>query len=203
MTTAADVRDHIKSDLSINGADYDAQILNAIHSALRQYRGKRFWFLEKTGTVTLLDTTSSAALPNDYSAPGEFEMSYNGRWLSDGKGFDYLAFSRLKRDYWLSDPLETSVPRACAVLNRTLHVSCLANADFTIALTYYCQDATLPAAAGTSVWFDDGYDAIRALAQFIFKRDAQGFTASEEDGTMARYHLENLNITHEARGAGR
>lgn len=203
MTVASDIVDQIKSDLVINGTDYDTQILNAIRSALRQYRGKRFWFLEASDTLTATIGSGTVALPSDFSAPRSFELLYQGSRLSDGEGFDYLTFDRLKREHWTTNPLQTTNPRACAVFANTLYLSCLADAAYSIPITYYKQDAALPAASGTSVWFDDGYDAIRTMAQFIFKRDAQGFMATEEDGDMARGALDRLGETHIAHMGGR
>lgn len=203
MATAGDMRDQIKSDLILNGTDYDAQILNAIHSALRQYRGKRFWFLEAGATLTTTINSETVSLPADFSAPLDFELLYQGSRLRDGYGFDYLTFDRLKREHWTTNPLQTTVPRACAVYSNALYLSCLANAAYSIPCTYYKQDETLPAAEATSVWFDDGYDAIRTLAQMIFKRDAQGFMATEEDGDMARAALDRLGETHVAHMGGR
>lgn len=204
MTTVADVRDHIKADLIINGSDYDAQIVNAIYSALRQYRGKRFWFLKTTDVlVTLAAGDNSVALPPDFSAPCEFELFAQGVRRSDGKGFDYLTFERLKREYWLTDPLQTDIPKACAVVGSTLYVNCLSSGTYSINCTYYRQDQSLPAVTGTSLWFDDGYDAIRSLAQYIFKRDSQGMTLTEADSDMVRDTLIRLEETHQSREAGR
>jgi len=201
--TAGDIRSRIKSDLTINGIAYDSQILDAIHSALRQLRGKRFWFLQDITTIILYENASSATLPTDYSAPFEFELSYGSTWRKDGAGFNYYTFDRMKRDYWNTDPLRTGVPEACAVVNQTLYVSCIADADYNIRTTYYKQDATLPEADQTSIWFDDGLDVVRSLAQYIFKRDSQGFTANEADSDMVQMYLDRLNVTHENRQGGR
>lgn len=203
MALASDMRDRIKADLIINGTDYDAQILGAIQSALRQYRGKRFWFLEAYATITTVADVGTVALPADFSAPNSFDLLYSGCRLDDGGGFDFLTFDRLKREHWRTNPLQTTVPVACAVHNNTLYLSCIADAAYDIDVTYYKQDVTLPGASETSVWFDDGYDAIRTLAQYIFKRDAQAFTPSEEDGALAEAALIALGTTHENRKAGR
>lgn len=203
MTDVADLRDHIKSDLTLNGSDYDTQIVNAIYSALRQYRGKRFWFLKETDTtMTLLAGTNSVSLPANFGAPGEFEIVANGLRKGDDNGFAFYDYDRLKREYWQTSPLPTDTPEACAVANNKLYVDCLAVTDFTIYPTYYKKDSTLNLST-VSVWFDDGYDAIRTLAQYIFKRDAQGMTATEADGDMAQGALARLEETHLAREAGR
>lgn len=203
MTTTLDLITRIKADLAISGTDYDTQLLGAVQSALRNFRGKRFWFLKAYAPITLLQNTSSIALPSDYSAPYTFDLSYGGAWLQDGNGFNYYTFDRLKRECWTTNPLPTTVPSACATLASLLYVSCLANANFTIACTYYKQDLTLPGVGDTSVWYDDGYDAVRTEAMLIFKRDAQGYEPTQEDGAMAQRAMDNLGITHVAREAGR
>lgn len=203
MALASDIRDRIKSDLIINNTDYDTQILGAIQSALRQYRGKRFWFLEDFGTITTGAASNTVVLPSDFSAPSSFELLYSGCRLDDGGGFDFLTFDRLKREHWRTNPLQTTVPVACAEHGGRLYLSCISDAAYDIDVTYFKQDATLPAASETSVWFDDGYDAIRTLAQYIFKRDAQAFTPGEEDGALAEAALIALGTTHENRKAGR
>lgn len=203
MTTAGDIRDRIKLDLVINGSAYDAQILAAIQSALRQLRGKRYWFLETVATLTLVPTANSLTLPDTWGAPQSFSLLYGGQNLSDGQGFDFLTYDRLRYTYWTTNPLPTTVPRACAIVNQTLYFSCLSNSTYSINATYYAQDATLPDAGDTSIWFDEGYDVVRSLAQFIFKRNAQGFTATDEDGEMAALQLQSLGTTHENRYEGR
>lgn len=204
MATAGDIISDIKSDLIINGSDYDTQILKAIQTTLRQLRGKRFWFLERLANLTLVPTAFSCLLPDDYSAPNSFDLLYSGAYRQDGQGFDYLHFNKLKLKYWLTTPLQTTVPQACAVMNNLLYVSCLSNDTYTISGTYYAQDETLPqSAVDTSIWFEDGYDVVKAMAQFTFKRNAQGYTATEEDGELAKIQLATLGTTHENRYGGR
>lgn len=196
MATAGDLRDHIKADLVINGTDYDAQILNAIHSALRQLRGRRFWFLQASDTLTTTANQEYVALPDDFAAPRSFDLIYGGSRLSDAAGFDFLEYDRLKREHWTTSPLMTGIPQACAIYGGSLWLSCYAASAYSIPMTYYKKDTTLPAAASTSVWFDDGYDVVRTLAQAIFKRDAQGFAPSEEDGSLYQSALARLGETH-------
>lgn len=209
VTTVNDVISEIKSDNAINGTDYDPQLVRAVQSALRSFRGKRFWFLEEYTTLTLLSATSSVSLPSDFSAPAAkspFRISVSGAWAYDGFGFDYYQFGRLREKYWLTNPLQTGQPLAYAYVGSspgTLYVNCLANADYTLDCTYYKQDITLPTASQTSIWFDDGLDAVRAEANLLFKRNAQGFEPTQEDGAMARRAMEALADTHNARQAGR
>ncbi len=205
MALASDIVSRIKSDLVINGTDYDTQILDAIQSALRQLRGKRYWFLEVYDTLTATVGSSSVALPADFSTIKSVDLISSGTRYTNDYGFDLLTFDRFRQDYWTTDPIPTGLPAACAyfVGDNTLRLSHLAAVAYSLPIVYYKQDVTLPTASQTSVWFDDGYDVVRSLAQFIFKRDSQGFTATEEDGEMASIALTNLDRSHEAKMAGR
>lgn len=202
MVTVADLRTRIKSDIVINGTVYDAQIDDAIRSALRTLRGKRYWFLEKVGQVTLASGATSVAMPTDFGAHGEFEIIASGNRKSNRRGFDFKSFSELKKIYWQNDPVPTGEPVACALVDETLYVSHTADKAYTIPITYFRKDASLPAASQISVWFDDGYDVVRSLAAFIFKRECKEYPPSEEDGGMAQFYLEALNREHERRLSG-
>lgn len=198
MATAGDIRDHIKSDLIITGTDYDAQILNAIQSALRQLRVRKFWFLVKSDNLTLTQSASSVSLPIDFGAPDTFDIiDASGTRFVNGRGFDFISYDALRNKYWDTQTLTSQLPEACAILGTTLHFSHLADQAYTVPIVYYRKDATLPTADDTSVWFDDGYDVVRSMAQYIFKRESQHYTANEEDGSMVTNYLSALERNHE------
>ena len=197
MVVVSDVREQIKSDLVIVGTDYDSQIDTAIRSALRQLRARKFWFLEKYADLTLSSGYKSLTLPSDFGAPGSFDIIRSGQRFVDGQGFDLLNFAELRAQYWAVEPPISGSPFACAVSNVTLYFSHTADADYTIPSVYYRKDATPPTASETSVWFDDGYDVVRSMAQYIFKRDSQHYTPSEEDGTMVANYMNSLERQHE------
>ena len=203
MATLQDVRERIKSDMAITGSIYDVQIDDAIRSALRELRGRKFWFLEAVGTTTIPSGSAGGALPSDFGNPGSFSLITGGLWLGDGNGFDFLSLEKLKQDYWNTFPIPTGQPEACSIVNRTLYSSHTADQDYTVSLFYFRQDAAPPTAAETSVWFDDGYDVVRSKAQYIFKRDSQQYTVSEADGDMADMHMKTLERRHERYEAGR
>lgn len=203
MAVLSDIRSDIKADLFITNTSYDSQIDRAIRSAIRIYRKKRLWFLKAVDTIQLSSGASSAALPSDFSAPAEFEILTDGVWKYDGNGFDYLEFDRLKREHWTHSSLDSGTPTACAVLNGTLYVSHLADQAYTIRTTYYMQDETLPTESQSSIWFDDGYDAIRSRAMQIFKRESKNYKATDEDGSIADAYLEALSTQSIAYTGGR
>jgi len=194
VATLSTIRDHIKTDLFIIGStDYDAQIDNAIRSALRLMWGKQFWFLQTSQSITLATSATSVALPTNFSAPNTFRLSASGVWLGDGRGFDFLGYNRFEREKLRDTTLLTQQPSACAILGSTLYVDCTSNADYTISCNFWKKDASLPTSSGdTSVWFDEGYDVIRSRAMVIFKREAQGFTVADTDSSLADYYYNAL-----------
>lgn len=197
MAVVSDVLDQIKSDLVIVGSDYDTQIVNAIHSALRALRKRKYWFLETIADLTLPIGESSLTLPTNFSTAWSFDLINTGEVLVDRNGFDFIDLNEMRNNYYRVSPLPTVQPNACAISKNTLYFSSIADKEYTIPAIYYEQDATLPTTSETSVWFDDGYDVVRSLAYMIFKRDSQHYTASEEDGNMYQRFLTTLNRQHE------
>lgn len=203
MAILSDIRERIKSDMVIVGTVYDAQIDDAIRSALRELRNRKFWFLEKAGTITLLETNTSVALPSDFAAGDTFDLLTSNYRYTDGHGFDLVSYADLKRDYWREATIPTGTPEACAIFANTLYVSHTADQDYSITVTYFKKDTTEPSASETSVWFDDGYDVVRSKAQYIFKRDSHQYTVTEADGDMVLMHMKALERRHEQYEAGR
>lgn len=205
MTTAGDIRDRIKSDLTLSGTDYDAQILSAVQSALRQLRGAQYWFLSAYGTVTTTATSETVDITStlaDFSSLLSADITANGRRYTDGDGFDLFTFEKLRKTYWVNDPIPSGRPYAWALDGDTLYLSHKADAAYTISLRYFKQDASLPGVNDGSVWFDDGQDLVRAMAQYIFKRDAQGMLLQEADGDMVAMAKAALDKTHETKIIG-
>lgn len=195
--TVATMREQIKSDLVIVGTIYDTQIDAAILSALRQLRIRKFWFLETLADLTLASGANSLTLPTNFAAPDTFDIISGGSRFTDGDSFDFLSLENLRAKYWTSNPVTTGTPVACAVSNRTLYFSHIANQEYTIPAIYSAKDVGTLAAGDTSIWFDDGYDVVRSMAQYIFKRDSQGYTAGEEDGSMVTNYMSALGRQHE------
>lgn len=210
MTTLSTLRNEIKADLVITGTDYDAQIDSKIRSALRLLRGHRLWFLKTTTTSVLtgsgVTSTSLSATLTDFAVIGTVELSSGGLWRGDGTGLDHVSYERLKQDYWNDDPIPTGTPEACALVGSTLYYSHTTAASYTLRLTYYRKDATLPSGdEGTSIWFDEGYDAVRSLALLLVKREVQQMSREEtvNDEAMATAALNSLYEEHNNRESGR
>lgn len=190
MANLSDVREHIKGDLRINGTTKDTQIDNAIRSALRRLRGKKYWFLQAIGNITLPSGDSSLLVTDyitDFSAAQAFELSYGGVWLKDASGFDYLDYERFSREWLKLTTLPSGHPEACSLLGYTLYCSHTANQDYLIRCSYYKQDAILPVqGTDASIWFDEGYDVVRSLAMLIFKTESQDFRPTPDDRALVR-----------------
>lgn len=193
MATLSTMRDQIKLELLVNGTALNSSVDNAIRSALRLMRGKRFWFLEATTSIALLTGNSATALPTDFAAAGTFSIVNGSAVMQDGAGYDYLTYDDLQRKWLYVNPLPNGLPNACAVLNGMLYNSHVANQDYAIRVNYFKKDATLPMAdIDTSIWFDDGYDVIRAYARKIFKQETQGFQPDGNDDALIAMYYNNL-----------
>jgi hypothetical protein len=200
MTNTADIIAHIKSDLVLsNTEEYDSQLLSAVHSALRRQRGARYWFL--FGFTSLNTTASSESIDiraqvPDFGAISKAEAIYNGQRYTDKMGFAKMDFAQLRAKYWQQSPIPEGQPYAYAERNGTLYLSHKAPSVYTLQMEYYKQDASLPALSGTSIWYDEGYDLIKSLAQYIFKRDAQGMLPQEADADMVDVAKAALDKQH-------
>lgn len=187
MTTVQDIVNVIKADLTINGSDYDSLLVRAVQSRLRELRGKRYWFLRGYSTLTATassETINVTSTLSDFSVIDSLDLIANNYRFTDGNGFDFLSFDRLRAQFWINSTVPTGQPVAWAIVGNTIYLSHKAASAYSLPISYYKQDATLPAASESSIWFDDGYDVIRAGAQYIFKRDAQGMTLEEADRDM-------------------
>lgn len=199
MVTVSDIVDDIKADLTLNGSDYDARLVRAVQSSLRQLRGRRYWFLRGYSTLTATANSESILITStlsDFSVIDSLDLIANNSRFFNLSGFDRLSFDDLRQKYWVESTIPTGTPEAWSIQNKTIYLSHKATATYSLPISYYKQDATIPAAGETSIWFDDGYDVVRAMAQYIFKRDTQGMTATEADYDMVLMAEAALGTTH-------
>jgi len=199
MATVTDIVNDIKADLTLNGSDYDARLVRAVQTRLRELRGKRYWFLRAYGTLTATagsETIDVTATYDDFSAIDSLDLIASGARFTNYNGFELLSFDELRARWWVESTIETGQPQAWAIVGNTIYLSHKAASAYSLPISYYKQDATIPAAGGTSIWFDDGYDVIRAGAQYIFKRDTQGMTLEEADRDMMLMAEAALGETH-------
>lgn len=198
MSTLLTMRSRVKSDLRINGTEMDAQINDAIRSAIRQKRGLKLWFLRGLGSISLTQGDASATLPTDFSVLADDNVTKRTtavQWLQSGqyRNIYQMTMEDLRSRFLRDSSTPQGIPSYCAVEDGTIYFDVAADSTTTGRIIYYKQDATLPTGdSDTSVWFDDGWDVIRSLAMVIFKRDADGYAESEESGAMADFHWKAL-----------
>lgn len=193
MATLSTIRNRIKSDLELSGTARDSQIDDAIRSAIRWYNGSQLWFLQKKDAVTLLTGNDSVALPSDFGSlkPRSGRLPYSGIYYSQGYGFDQYTWAELNGRF--RSNLTSARPTKYAISGSTLYVDCLADGDYAIELTYFKKDATEPTGdSGTSFWFEEGQDAIRARAMAFFKDEAQDYETAANDWARADAYFSKL-----------
>lgn len=191
MANLSDLRTRIKNSLAIQGTLYDDLIDDSIRSAIRSYEQKPYWFLQQIDTITLADGSDYVALPTDFASPKEARLLLNNVYRSRIDGFDLVDFDTLQLEY--KTVTRTGYPMAYSYYMQRLYVDCTANDDYTIQLTYFKKDETLPQDdADESVWFDDGYDAVRTLAMAIFKDECQEYESTAQDWARAEKYLSDL-----------
>lgn len=193
MATLSDLRERIKRDTqNVGSTEYDGEIDDAIRSALRQLRRKRFWFLRKLGTLTATVDQNYIALPSDFSAPDNIEYSNGNSWYGR-LNTPFLTYDELSEGYWGMVTIASGFPEAFAILNGRLYLSRPAGTPYSVRITYFAQDATLPSDdEDTSIWFDDGFDVVRSLAIMIFKRDSQAYQATQADEDLYQFYYSSL-----------
>jgi len=185
MATLLDIRTAIKGALIIEGTEEDALIDNAIRAAIRLMQRKRFWFLHKITTVTLSSGALSVSVPDDFAMMDTVGLIDGTNRYTENNGFALLEYDNFKDQYLTTNIAYQGRPLACSLFNKTLYASHAPSADTTLEFTYYKKDITLPTADGDmSVWFDEGYDVIRSLAQYVYEKEWRGNPDADQAITL-------------------
>ena len=196
MSNLSTIRSSIKAALVINVTTYDSNIDEAIRSAIRLLQRKRYWFLQTTGTVTLLAGESSVSAPADFAMADKFYLIDGNYRKTHGSGFDFLEYDRFSAEYRRDATVAVGTPIACALRNTTIHFSHAPSANKSVIVDYYKKDTTLPTAdEDISVWFgDEGYDLCRVTAQFIYEKE---FLQGQPDPAVTITYQRRLDQDHE------
>jgi len=175
MSTLAAVRNEVKANLGIVGTSQDSAIDGYIRTVLRQQRQKRYWFLRRRTTLTLSQGGYSVSLPSGFSVPDFADLIYNNARYKQNTGFALVDYDNLTTII-SNGTRNTRRPSAWAIaFDNTIETDSITDSAATIEFVYFCQDATLPSADGnTSVWFDDGYDFVRAATQTLYATFNEG-----------------------------
>lgn len=203
MSTLATVRNEVKANLTIVESSQDSAIDGYIRTSLRNLRQKRYWFLRRKQNISLGQGEYSASLPSDFSVIDTANLLYDGRRYTNEDFFSVVDYNDLMQFYVKTATRQTRKPSACALaFSSDLEVDTLADRNCTIELIYYAQDATLPTDDGdTSIWFDDGYDLVRASTQFLYAQFNEGDTsAPASEMTAFRQRLDEKQEFYKATG---
>jgi hypothetical protein len=175
MSTLATVRDEVKANLTIVGTSQNTAIDGYIRASLRTLRQKRYWFLRRRDTLTLAQAGYSVSLPANFSVIDFASLVHNGKRYTQKNGFDLLDYKGLMESIFDSTR-KTRRPYSLAIaFDDTLETDSLSDIAASIELVYFCQDETLPTLDDdTSVWFDDGFDVVRASTQLLYAQFNEG-----------------------------
>jgi hypothetical protein len=195
MSTLATVRNEVKANLGIVGASQDSAIDGYIRTVLRQQRQKRYWFLRRRTTLTLSQGGYSVALPAGFSVPDFANLIYSNRKYGQHTGFNLVDYNEMT-DSITTGTRESRRPTLWAIaFDSTLETNTLAPDAATIEMVYFAQDITLPTADGdTSIWFDDGFDFIRAATQTLYATFNEG--DRETPASEMQAFLQRLDDKH-------
>lgn len=198
MTTLLTARDAVKLRLNILNAAEDARIDDEIRAVVRQLMGKPYWFLRKTGQVTISVGVTSVDAPADFGLLEEAEVIYSGRRYGRGYGFDMIPFPDLRRIYWQQSPVPSATkPEAAALVNTTFHLSCTTTAESLLYLDYYQKDeAEMTDPGHQSVFLgQESFDVVVAAAQALFEKRSTGDKTADLD--VMNGFISKLDREHE------
>jgi hypothetical protein len=197
VATLATLKARIATE--INRGDLTTPIADAITTAIRFYRSKRFEFNEKQ---TSFNTTASQAaynttvvvgttnIPDDIGEIDSIRATVNGRLYL----LEPMNFAELQE---LSTTTTTrGQPTRFAWYAQTLHLYPIPDATYAILISHQQrQDAPANDADGTTVWTNDAEPLIRARVKKMICRDitfdADGFARAQQAEDEAREMLEN------------
>lgn len=195
MSTLAAVRNEVKANLTIVGSSQDTAIDGYIRTTLRNLRKKRYWFLRRRTTLALAQGGFLVSLPAGFSAPDFANLYYDGRVYSQNTGFQLMDYQQLAASIYTTTREQRRPYRWALAFNNALETDSLAQQAATLEFVYFCQDITLPTAdSDTSVWFDDGFDVVRASTQLLYSQFNEGNV--QAPATELQAYLQRLDDKH-------
>lgn len=202
MSTLGAVVDEVKANLGLQGALKDAAIRGYVRTILRGAQQKRWWFLRTSATLTVSTGGDSASLPVDFSVIDFADLIYRNRRYTHETGFRLVDIQDLNSRYLDVEPKQRSKPNACAIFGDNFVLDKQVDTDCRIQLYYFKQDVNLPTAdEDTSVMFNEGFDYVRAGAQFMFDRyHGQNPNADPSEFDAIKRNLDDRNIFYKGTG---
>ena len=175
-----------------------------INQAIDDWKKRRFWFNEKTETVTLSTSNNFIPLPSDYYIPsldtGAFvieysgiryplaklsELSYNNYYLSNGVGQPFWWSKQASPDNYVVYPIPDK--------------------DYTLRCFYLKEYTELSADSDSNDWTTVAQDLIKYQALAFGMNDfRQDYTAADRFQKMADAQYQNLLLrTRKENATGR
>ncbi len=194
MSTLAEVRSFVMKRLldpsgtSATSADVDGMI----NQSIDYWKKRRFWFNEKTETVTLPESDNTIPLPDDFYVPsldyGGFvieysgiryplyklsEATYNGYYLTNGVGQPFWYSKQASPDNYVVYPIP--------------------DRDYTLRCFYLKEYDALENDADENDWTGVAQNLIQYQSLSYGMNDfRQDFTAADRFETMAQREYQNL-----------
>lgn len=183
MATLADVRGEIKANLTVVGTEQDSSIDGYIRTSLRQQREKRYSFLRRKGILTISAGASSSALPSDFAVADFVNLIYDGRRYGLNNCFTLVSYMDFLTEFNSLVTLPIKMPSVCAInTDNEIEIDATADRELSLELVYFAKDAVLPSNDGdSSIWFDEGFDVIRASAQLLYAKFNEGDSQAPAD----------------------
>lgn len=165
MTTYLTMRTRIKDEY-VNESLTDAQINNAIQSAIAHYQRERFYFIEdRAQTFTTVasqefyTSSDNANIPN-LSIIDELTITANGvRYPLNERGWDWI-------DNISTTTTSISQPTDYCYYGQSIRLYPIPDAVYTIRISGLIRLATLSADSDTNAWMTDGEELIRQRAKW-------------------------------------
>lgn len=158
--------------LKQTGTSYQADVKNAIVTAIRFCEAEPVWFTEKVGSdLTLNASSNNVSLPSDFSRMMDLRIVVSGSVRGKDTGFAPVGnLSELRAKAGATT--RADAPAYWCLVNNKIYVDTTPDDSYTLKIDYNCKDAAYPSSGSdTSIWFDEGQDVIRWHAMGIFYGD--------------------------------
>lgn len=187
MATYGEVQSRIADEMA--RSDLTTQIQNAIQSAIAFYEKTMFWFKEAETTIATVvgQESYSTTFPSDFDEFIELTVTVSGN-----------RYPMKEETYsWIRDRLLLTTfrgrPEKFAIFKSELWTYPLADAVYTMTLSYYKTLAVLSGASGTNAWTTYGEELIRCRAKSdLYKHVIRNKPMSDEMKMAEREALQAL-----------
>lgn len=167
MTTYATMRARIQDE--IDDSSITSNVNEAIQSAIKFYERKKFWFNQKT------DTLSTVASQEYYGAAANADIPYllEIKSMVAGSPVAPLYAAPFAAIDAVQTGLVTGQPSYFAYFNSQIRLYPIPDAVYTVTMAYHYRFAALSADADTNSWMTDAEELIRLRAKRILALNKQ------------------------------